>query len=44
MNDALAEKLIRNAYKVLLTRGVKGTFIFAEDEALNRKLQQLSKQ
>lgn len=40
---ALAEKLIRNTYKVLLTRGVKGTFIYAEDDALREYLKQLIK-
>lgn len=39
----LAERLIRNTYKVLLTRGVKGTYIYAEDEALNEHLKELIK-
>jgi uncharacterized protein len=39
----LAEKLIRNTYKVLLTRGVKGTYIYAEDEALNECLKTVVK-
>lgn len=30
-----AERLIRNAYRVLMTRGSKGCFIFCEDEALS---------
>ena len=42
-DDALAEKLIRNTYKVLLTRGVKGTFIYAEDDNLREYLKQLIK-
>ena len=42
-DDALAEKLIRNTYKVLLTRGVKGTFIYAEDDNLREYLKQLVK-
>lgn len=42
-NEPLAEKLIRNTYKVLLTRGVKGTFIYAEDDALREYLKQLIK-
>ena len=42
-NDSLAEKLIRNTYKVLLTRGVKGTFIYAEDDNLREYLKQLVK-
>ena len=32
--DALADELIRNTYKVLLTRGQKGCYIFCEDKAL----------
>ena len=39
----LAERLIRNTYKVLLTRGVKGTYIYAEDEALNEYLKTVVK-
>lgn len=39
----LAEKLIRNTYKVLLTRGVKGTYIYAEDDALREYLKNVSK-
>lgn len=31
----LADKLIRNTYKVLLTRGQKGCYIYCEDNALN---------
>lgn len=42
-DDALAERLIRNTYKVLLTRGVKGTYIFAEDPNLNEYLKKLLK-
>lgn len=30
----IAEKLIKNTYKTLLTRGQKGCFIYCEDEAL----------
>lgn len=33
-DDALAEILIRNTYNVLLTRGMKGTFVYCEDPAL----------
>ncbi len=33
-----AERLIRNTYKVLLTRGVKGTYIHAEDDDLREYL------
>ena len=39
----LAERLIRNTYKVLLTRGVKGTYIYAEDDALRKYLKEVSK-
>ena len=30
----LADKLIRNTYKVLMTRGLKGCFVYCEDTAL----------
>lgn len=33
-DSKLADKLIRNTYKVLLTRGQKGCFVYCEDEAL----------
>lgn len=33
-NRETADKLIRNTYKVLLTRGLKGCFVFCEDNAL----------
>ena len=39
----LAEKLIRNTYKVLLTRGVKGTYIYCEDSDLREYLKTLVK-
>lgn len=39
----LAEKLIRNTYKVLLTRGVKGTYIYCEDPDLREYLKTLAK-
>jgi len=32
--DDVAERLIKNTYKTLLTRGQKGCFIFCEDEPL----------
>jgi len=32
--DDLADKLIRNTYKTLLTRGQKGCFVFCEDDEL----------
>ena len=31
-----ADKLIRRTYKVLLTRGIKGCYIYCEDEELNK--------
>ena len=39
-DDSLAEKLIKNTYKVLLTRGQKGCFVFAEDESLRNYLKE----
>lgn len=33
-NPELADKLIKNTYKTLLTRGQKGCFIYCEDKAL----------
>ncbi len=36
-------RLIRNTYRVLLTRAVKGTYIFAEDPGLEKYLLALSK-
>ena len=32
---AEADELIRNTYRTLMTRGMKGTFVFCEDEALS---------
>ena len=37
-DDLTAEKLIRNTYNVLLTRGMKGTFIYCEDPDLQEYL------
>ncbi|MFA5660030.1 MAG: DUF2075 domain-containing protein [Bacilli bacterium] len=34
-NYELADRIIRNTYKTLLSRGQKGCFIFCEDKALN---------
>ena len=39
--DDLADKLIRRTYKVLLTRGLKGCFIYCEDEALRNHLKSI---
>ncbi len=37
-SDEEADKLIRRTYKVLLTRGLKGCFIYCEDETLREHL------
>lgn len=36
-----AEKMIRNTYKVLLTRAIYGTYVYCEDKALNDYLKSL---
>ena len=38
--DELADQLIRRTYKVLLTRGLKGCYIYCEDEALRNYLKE----
>ncbi len=38
-SDDEADKLIRRTYKVLLTRGLKGCYIYCEDPALRKYLQ-----
>ena len=35
-NEKLGDKIIRNTYKTLLSRGQKGCYIFCEDEALGK--------
>lgn len=40
-DDALAERMIRNSYKVLLTRGIKGTFVYCEDAGLSNYMKSL---
>ena len=35
VREDVAERLIKNTYKTLLTRGQKGCFIYCEDEALS---------
>lgn len=40
-SDELADKLIRNTYKVLLSRGMKGCYIYCEDKALGEYLKTL---
>ena len=42
--DELAKRLIQNTYYVLLTRGIMGTYVYCEDEALNSYLKSLLKQ
>ncbi len=39
-NEVLADRLIRNTYKVLLTRGQKGCYIYCEDENLSKYLKE----
>lgn len=41
LDNETAKRLIRNTYKVLLTRGMYGTYVYCEDEALNRHLKSL---
>ena len=38
---ALANQLIKNTYKTLLTRGQKGCYIYCEDKALSRYIKRL---
>lgn len=40
-SEALAHSLIRNTYNVLLTRGMRGTYIYCEDKKLNEYLKSL---
>ena len=42
-SDKVAEKLIKNTYKTLLTRGQKGCFIYCEDKALAEYIRRLLK-
>ena len=39
----LADKLIRNTYKTLMSRGQKGCFIYCEDKALSEHIKKLIK-
>ena len=41
VEDKKAIKYIRNTYNVLLTRGMRGTFIYCEDKALSDYLKSL---
>lgn len=40
-DDTIAERLIKNTYKTLLTRGQKGCYIYCEDKALREYLKQM---
>lgn len=40
-DDAKADKLIKNTYKVLLTRGLKGCYIYCEDKELAKHIKEL---
>ena len=40
-SEELADRIIRRTYKVLLTRGLKGCYIYCEDEALSNHLKQI---
>ncbi|MBQ7277546.1 MAG: DUF2075 domain-containing protein [Bacilli bacterium] len=37
----LVKRIIRNTYYVLLTRGIKGCYIYCEDKALNDYIKSL---
>lgn len=39
-NESLADRLIKNTYKVLLTRGQKGCYIYCEDIALREYIKE----
>ena len=41
--DSIAEKLIRNTYYVLLTRGMLGTYVYCEDKGLRNYLKSMLK-
>lgn len=41
VDDKTAEMLIRNTYNVLLTRGMKGTYVYCEDPRLRNYLKSL---
>ncbi|MGV8910760.1 MAG: DNA/RNA helicase domain-containing protein [Propionicimonas sp.] len=41
VNDGDAERLIRNVYKVLLTRGMRGVAIYSVDQQTNARLRSL---
>ena len=39
--DTVAEVLIKNTYRTLLTRGQKGCFVYCEDKALSEYIKSL---
>lgn len=41
---SVADEIIKNTYRVLLTRGINGCFIYCVDEALNKHLKQVIKE
>ena len=41
--EELADKIIRNTYRVLLTRGIKGCYVYACDENLQKYLEKIVK-
>lgn len=42
--EALADTIIKNTYRVLLTRGIKGCYVYAVDEQLQDYLKKLTKE
>ena len=40
--ECLADKIIRNTYRVLLTRGIKGCYVYASDAKLNEHLKRIA--
>jgi hypothetical protein len=40
-NNVLADRLIRNTYKTLLSRGQKGCYIYCEDSKLSKHLKEM---
>ena len=40
--EHLADTIIRNTYRVLLTRGLKGCYVYACDEKLQKHLKKLA--
>ena len=43
-DKALADRLIRNTYKTLMSRGQKGCFIYCEDKALAKHIREVIRQ